>query len=106
MARACAIGSGAAGGGLYAWLRQREEQAHCQPDLTLPWTAERAGYTGTADRLAALRAGRPVNVPVSALPRWARPDGEVRWCDRAVVEPDSVRFVEDDGRAWLAENGL
>lgn len=91
---------------LYAWLRQREERAHCQLDLTLPWTAEQSSYTGTVDRLAALRAGRPVNVPVSALPSWARPVGEVRWWDRAIVEPGAVRFVGDDGSLWIEENGL
>lgn len=99
------VGEGA-GSGLYGWLLRREEQAHGCAGLTLPWTAEQPSYTGTVDRLAALRAGRPVNVPVSALPSWARPVGEVRWWDRAIVEPGSVRFVGDDGRRWIEENGL
>lgn len=100
------VGEGCAGSGLYRWLLRREEQAHRRPDLTLPWAAEQPSYTGTVDRLAALRTGRPINVPVSALPRWAQPAGEVHWWDRAIVEPGSVRFVEDDGCRWLQDSGL
>lgn len=50
-------------------------------------------------------ADGPVNVPVWALPPWVRV--EYRWWRRAVVgEDDSIQFVDDDGRLWLAENGL
>lgn len=64
-------------------------------------------YTGCDERLAALRAGRPVDVPVSALPRWARPGEELRWWRRATVSPDgTAAFYDDDGTAWLAEQGL
>jgi hypothetical protein len=86
---------------LYAWLTEREE------------SEERAALArgfdtpGTATRLAALRAGEPVDVAVGDLPPWAREGEAAHWWRRATVTADgSVQFHNDDGSAWLAENGL
>jgi hypothetical protein len=93
---------------LYAWLLRREEDALWCPSRTLPWTPEQPSYTGRDERLAALRAGEPVDVPVSALPRWARAGEDLkRWWRRATVSPHgAVTFWDDDGSAWLQENEL
>ena len=58
---------------LYDFLAAREEEAHQQPGYALPWTPEQPSYDGTPERLAAFCRGEPVDVPVSALPAWARP---------------------------------
>ena len=43
----------------------------------------------------------------SDLPPYARAGRRCRWRDRAVVDADgAVEFYDDDGSAWLAENGL
>ena len=74
---------------------------------TLSWTPDQPSHTGSDERLVALRAGAPVDVPLSALPRWARAGEELRWWRRATVAADgAVTFYDDDGSAWLAENGL
>jgi hypothetical protein len=49
---------------LYGWLKQREERAYWARGRTLAWTPEQPAYTGTDERLAALRCGEPVNVPL------------------------------------------
>ncbi|MGH3551644.1 MAG: hypothetical protein ACRDT5_03405 [Mycobacterium sp.] len=65
-----------------------------------------ASYTGSPERRAALAAGAPVDLPVSALPRSARGE-ELAWWRRAVVSADgAVAFYDDDGSRWLAGNGL
>jgi hypothetical protein len=83
---------------LYAWLLEREETEarHSMP------------HPGNALRLAALHAGRPVDVCAGDLPAWARPAGErMHWWRRAIVSADgAVEFYDDDGSAWLAENDL
>jgi hypothetical protein len=44
---------------------------------------------------------------MSALPAWARTGRDVRWWNRATVDPDgTVTLREGDGSQWLAENGL
>jgi hypothetical protein len=92
--------------GLYTWLADREQRAvTAGGKLTDPTTG--AAYDGSPRRLAALRAGEPVEVHASALPPWARVGVTVRWWTRAVVRPDgTVTFRDDDGSLWLAENGL
>jgi hypothetical protein len=65
-------------------------------------------------RLAALRAGEPVDVQARDLPAWAWVGVEIRWWTCAAVSPDggvvvSPRTPEafDDGaRKWLEEQGL
>ena len=91
---------------LYDWLLAREEEAHQQPGYTLPWTLEQPSYDGTPQRLAALQRGEPVDLPVSALPAWARVGEKLHWWRRATVSADSVTFYDDDGSEWLTENGL
>jgi hypothetical protein len=92
--------------GLYARLLAREERAAANGGtLSNPETG--TGYQGRPERLAALRAGRPVDLPASALPSEARPGVECRWWTRAVVQPDgAIAFNDDDASQFLAENGL
>jgi hypothetical protein len=74
---------------------------------TLGWTPEQPSWDGTGERLAALQRGDTVDLPLYGLPPWARVGEKLRWSRRAVVSADSaVRFRDDDGRQWLAENGL
>ena len=64
-------------------------------------------YDGTPERLAALARGEVVEIRAVDLPAWARVGAVCRWWTRAVVRPDNtVTFRDDDGSAWLAENGL
>jgi hypothetical protein len=83
--------------GLYAALLAAEEaEARC----TYP-------HPGNAVRLAALRAGEPVDIYAGDLPPEARVGVTVRWWTRAVVRPDgTVALRDDDGSLWLEENGL
>ena len=91
---------------LYEWLLRREEEAARQGG-SLPWTPEQPGYTGSAERLAALRAGEVVNIPAGALPRRLRADEVYSVWHRAVVSPAGlVRIEVDNGSLWLAEHGL
>ena len=91
---------------LYDFLVDREEQALAAGGA-LGWLPEQPSYTGTPERLAALRAGEPVDLPLSALPAWARNGDVLHWTRRATVSADgTVAFRDDDGSAWLAENGL
>jgi hypothetical protein len=92
--------------GLYAWLLAREDRAVANGG-TLSNHDTGTSYDGTPERLACLRAGRPVNIAASDLPRSARADrGTLQWFHRAVVSPGGgVEFVDDNGE-WLAEQGL
>jgi hypothetical protein len=103
MARLAGTGTGQ---GVYAFLLEREEQqiARFGRDMVCE---DGAVFHWPRHRIDALRAGEPVEVKASMLPLWAREGVECRWWLRAVVHPDdSIRFVEDDGSRWLAENGL
>ncbi|MGV0781464.1 hypothetical protein [Mycolicibacterium sp. XJ775] len=91
--------------GLYGWLADREERAARHGFALSP--ADQPSYTGSAERLAALRAGEPVNIRGCDLPPWARVGVVMRWWIRAVVAPDgTVTYGDDDGSRWLAEDGL
>jgi hypothetical protein len=77
--------------GLYARLLEREE----------------AEPTRHPQRLAALRAGRPVDICAGNLPQWARVGEEThRWRRARVTAAGAVTFYEDDGSAWLEDNRL
>lgn len=93
---------------LFVWLREREEQAFWAPGRTLPWVSpEQPSYTGSDDRMAALRAGRPVDVCAGDLLAWAREGETTHWWGRATVTAAGVVvFYHDDGSRWLADNGL
>jgi hypothetical protein len=84
--------------GLYAHLlaAAEDESRHSMP------------RPGNAARLAALRAGEPVDVQAGDLPAWARPAGErMHWWRRAIVSADgAVEFYDDSGAMFLAEHGL
>lgn len=67
---------------LYEWLLRREEEAHERPGCSLPWSDTQPSYTGSTERLQALRRGDPVDVPLSALPPWARDGEPLRWSRR------------------------
>ena len=91
--------------GVHAWLVDRERRAR---DVgPLPWTPEQPAYHGSAERLAALQAGEPVDIPAHDLPPYARAGMACHWWTRAVVDADGeIRFYDDDGEVWLAENNL
>lgn len=92
--------------GLYDWLLERERRALAAGG-TLPWGEGTPSYDGTRARLAALERGEAVDIRAADLPAWARVSVVCRWWTRAVVRPDNtVTFRDDDGAAWLAENGL
>jgi hypothetical protein len=57
--------------------------------------------------MAALRAGRPVDVCAGDLLAWAREGETTHWWGRATVTAAGVvAFYHDDGSRWLADNGL
>jgi hypothetical protein len=88
--------------GLYEELLAAEEQEARRRERTgIP-------LPGNRTRLAAFGAGEPVDVCAGDLPAWARPAGErMHWWRRATVTAfGAVTFYDDDGSAWLAENGL
>ena len=92
--------------GLYARLIDREARALAAGGA-LGWSPEQPAYHGSEARLAALRAGEPVDIAASDLPPHARAGVACHWWTRAVVSADgAVQFYDDDGAAWLAENGL
>ena len=95
------------GAPLYQWLLRREERAYWSPNRTIPWMPEQPGYTGSDERLAALRAAQPVNIHAGALPRCTRANrGRLQWWHRAIVSADgAIEWVNDSGE-WLAESGL
>jgi hypothetical protein len=59
------------------------------------------------ERLAALQRGETLDLPLYGLPVWARVGEPPHWWRRAVISAGgSVEFYDNDGRQWLAENGL
>ncbi|SHY61488.1 hypothetical protein [Mycobacteroides abscessus] len=94
--------------GVYAYLNQQE---HTELNLwqRLHPSREHTDYP-RARIWDDLQAGRPVNVPVWSLPKWARRNPEVRWWHRAIVRPDdTIAYMEDDTanvRLWLNEQEL
>jgi hypothetical protein len=91
--------------GLYAMLRDREELAARNGGRV----CEASGrvYVGSADRLAAFRAGAPVELWAGDLPPSVREGDTTHWWRRATVTAAGVvSFHDDDGSAWLAESGL
>jgi hypothetical protein len=92
--------------GLYTWLADREERAAAAGGVLIDPATGRP-YRGTPRRLAALRAGEPVNIHAHDLPPEARVGLTCHWWTRAVARPDgTVTIRDDDGSMWLAENGL
>jgi hypothetical protein len=82
---------------LYTWLREQAET-----DARRAWPRPT-----NSERLAALHAGRPVDVCAGELPDWARIGEPTHWWRRATATADgAVNFYDDDASAWLAENGL
>jgi hypothetical protein len=91
---------------VYRSLLAREERAAANGGTLFDHSTGK-GYTGSPQRLAALRTGRPVDLPASLLPSEARFGVECRWWTRAVVQPDgSIAYHDDDGSQFLAENEL
>jgi hypothetical protein len=91
---------------VYEWLHAREELAATRKNFTLAWSPEAPSYTGRTERLSRLRAGLPVNVAVSELPKYARVGLDGHWWNRATVDPSgAIELTIDDGE-WAAENGL
>ncbi|MCV7173075.1 hypothetical protein H7I41_24420 [Mycobacterium manitobense] len=90
--------SGAPGrSALYAHLLARADELAAHPMAT----------PGDREHLAALRAGRSVDVSVSALPEWARGGEPTHWWRRAIVtNAGGVECYDDDAQRWLADNGL
>lgn len=109
------------GDGLYQAVRERVEEDAClHEERIASWPGGSANHPYPMWRiLDALRAGEPVDVPQWAVPQWARigqcmlrgrlteQTVEAPWMYRAIVRPDdTVTFEADDGRLWVAENGL
>ena len=94
--------------GLYGWLAEREELAATRPRFTLLNADGEtySGYRGLPDRLATLRAGCAINLPVSDLPKYARIGLDNHWFNRVIVAPDGTITLRDDHGEWAAENGL
>jgi hypothetical protein len=92
---------------LYAWLLAREEAAELAPGRALPWSPELPGYQGSAQRLAALRAGEAVTVYAGCLPKWAREGVPATPLTFVRVDADGGVELRDDGaRLFADENGL
>ncbi|MDW5610004.1 MULTISPECIES: hypothetical protein [Mycolicibacterium] len=90
--------------GLYGYLCRREELA--ARDGWRVINADGTVYYGNPERLAALRAGQPVNIRAYDLPPSARVDLDCLWV-RAVVDADGrIEFTEETAAVWLAEQGL
>lgn len=93
----------------------RRTTAARDPSLVYRWLLERAEEEaassmprpGIARRLAALSCGSPVDVPVSDLPEWCRGHQPADWWRRAAVTATgTLKFYDDSGHAWAAENGI
>lgn len=91
---------------VYAWLLAREEAAALAPGRSLPWSAEQPSYEGSEERLAALRAGEPVDVYVGTLPKWAREGVHVAALTYARINADGSVTFRRDARQFAVENGL
>jgi hypothetical protein len=91
--------------GLHAWLLHREERALAAGG-TLGWTPDQPSYTGDPERLEALRAGQPVILAASDLPRHARGGVDTPWWRWATVDRDGGVQFWDGAREWATENGL
>jgi hypothetical protein len=89
--------------GIYAWCKRRELAAYAAGGRVVEVGTGRR-YESRPERLAAVRAGEPLNLPLSELPRWARVNASRWW--RAVVSPGDVIELVDDTGEWSAENGL
>jgi hypothetical protein len=93
--------------GLYGWLLEREEMAATRPGFVLSYPETGTSYSGLPDRLATLRAGCAINLPVGDLPPHARVGLDDHWPMRATVSPDgTIALNVDNGRLWAVENGL
>jgi hypothetical protein len=95
--------------GLYDWLVSREELAATRPDFSLRKAdgESYSGYRGLPDRLATLRAGCSINLPVCDLPKHARIGLDNHWWNRVIVSPDgTITLAKDDTLLWAAENGV
>lgn len=91
--------------GLFALVADREERAACHGFALSP--ANQPCYTGSTERLAALRARNQVNIRGQDLPPCAWMGVGLRRWTWAVVQPDgTVTYRDDDGSHWLAENDL
>jgi hypothetical protein len=91
---------------VYGWLLENEQRALAAGGV-LPWTPEEPSYTAAPQRLAALRGGRSVDLPASALPSEARPGVLCRSWTQAVVQPDgAIAYHDDDGSQFVAEKEL
>jgi hypothetical protein len=67
------------------------------PAAALGWSPDQPSYDGSAARLAALRAGEPVDIAASDLPPYARAGMACHWWTRAVVDADgAVMFYDDE----------
>lgn len=93
--------------GLYAELADREERAAATHNGMLVNREAGTSYTGYPERLAAVRAGCSIDLPVGDLPPHARVGLDDQWCNRATVSPDgAITLSVDNGRLWAAENGV
>jgi hypothetical protein len=93
--------------GLYAWLVEREELAATRPGFVLAYPETGTSYSGLPDRLATLRAGCAINLPVGDLPQHARVGMDTGWVHRATVSPDgTIELSIDNGLIWGIENGV
>jgi hypothetical protein len=103
-------------GGLYQAVRELVEEDACDHEARVSgWHGGRVAHPYPLQRiLDALRAGKSVDVPMWAEPKWARTEiSEAAsrvsnaFMRRTVVRPnDTFTVVADDGSAWLADNGM
>lgn len=91
---------------LRSWLLAREEAAMRMPGAALPWTPEMPGYTGSQERLTALRNGDPASFYAGSLPRSVIGDRPMGACTYATVWPDGTVEIREDAAAFLVDNGL
>jgi hypothetical protein len=106
MARATEADQARYSSGLYGWLREREELAATRPGFVVSYPETGTSYSGSPDRLATLRAGCAINLPVGDLPPHARVGLDTHWWCRATVSPDGSITLSRDRGEWAAENGV
>jgi hypothetical protein len=87
-------------------LVEREELATTRPGFVLSYTETGTSYSGLPDRLATLRAGSAINLPVGDLPPHARIGLDTRWNHRATLAPDGSITLSGDHGEWTIENGV